>query len=82
MFLEDVSGLLHELVVVAAAAEDAGFDAAGAVSDFAGGDLGQQCEAVVRQPVGRDAAARQIGPRGEEIVARAGEATLARPLFI
>jgi len=34
-----VSGFLHELVAMAAAFENAGFEAAGAVGNFAGGDL-------------------------------------------
>lgn len=36
---EHVAGLFHEGVVVAAAFEDAGFAAAGAMADSAGGDL-------------------------------------------
>ena len=62
MFLQDVAGLLHELVAVAAAFEDAGFDAAGTVGDLAFGNLGKQRETVVRELLGRDATARQISP--------------------
>ena len=54
--------MLHEFVAVASAFEDAGFDAAGAVGDFALGDLGEQREAVVRELLGRDATACQVGP--------------------
>ena len=36
-----MSGLLHEWVAVAAAFDDAGFEAAGAVADSAGGDAGR-----------------------------------------
>ena len=44
---EDVSWFLHEWVAVSAASKDAGFEAAGAVGDFAGGDLFQQSQAMI-----------------------------------
>ena len=56
--------MLHELVAVATAFEDAGFDSAGTVGDFALGDLGQHREAVVRNVLRRDTTAGQIIPGG------------------
>lgn len=67
-----MAGLLHELVAVAAASEYAGFDTAGTVCHFAGGDLRQQREAVGRQPVRRDVAAHHVGSGSEYILACAG----------
>ena len=50
---EFVSGFLHEFVAVAAAFEDAGFEAAGTVGDFAGGDLREHQQRDSGQVVGR-----------------------------
>ena len=79
---QDVPGFLHELVIVAAAFENAGFDAAGTVGDHALGDLGQQREAVVHDVLRRDPAARQASPCGVKILARSREANLARTLMM
>ena len=64
-----MAGLCHELVAVAAAFESAGFDAAGTMRHFALGDPGQLRETVVDNVLLRDAAARQIRPRSENILA-------------
>jgi hypothetical protein len=59
--------LLHEFVSVAAAFENAGFDSAGAVGDFALGDLAEHGEAVVRDVFRCDATASQVGPGAEKV---------------
>ena len=47
--LEFLSGILHELVAVAAAFEDAGFQAAGLIGDRAGGNLLEQRRQIAVQ---------------------------------
>ena len=75
--LEDLAGFLQECVAVAAAFDDAGFEAMGAVGDMAVRKVLQKPEAlggalcVVRVGIGR------AGRGGEYIVARAGEAEWA-----
>ena len=73
------SWLLHELVAVAAAFEDAGFETSetsGTVDDLAMGDLCQQPAAMSREFGPRDEVARQQHPRVQDILAGAGEADL------
>ena len=68
---------MHQGVAVAAAFEDAGFDAIGAVGDFAVREMFEKLAArggglcVARGGIG------PVGPRGHDVVARAGEADLA-----
>ena len=68
---------MHEGVVVAAAFEDAGFLAVGAVGDFAVRDM---CEELQAFGGGRGGARGWAGPArpgGEDVLAGAGKADLA-----
>lgn len=71
-----VSRLLHQFVAVAAAFEDAGLQAAGAVADFAVGDLLEHLQHIGFQFLGSDQATRQLHPRGQHILAGTGETDL------
>jgi len=74
--------LLPEFVAVTGAFEFARFDAAGAVGDFALGDLLQQLLAAGFKLVGREVAARKPRPRCPHLLAGGSEADLARLLLV
>lgn len=63
---------------MAAAFEDAGFEAAGAVGDLAFGDLGEQAQAELCGGLRLVGMAGPVHPGAEYILTRAGKAELAR----
>jgi len=79
--IEDMSGLLHERVSVAAAFDDARFEAAGTLADSAGGDVFQEFIGFPLQSVLRHQAARMHGPPSENELTGAGETYRARFLL-
>ena len=77
---------MHEGVVVAAAFEDAGFEAVGAVADFAVRDMFEELKAFGGGRGGIRGGARggagPAGPGGEDVLAGTGKADLAGFEFV